>query len=130
MDGPKAAERAREAARGMESTYFQALSSQMCWDAVAAVQNKPPGRHIDENAAVVSSLDGLRAIPEGATIGFFDGKTLVHVMLSVGEGSAAGNKNACIGMGNPVGWEILDLTAGWQGTVFGERELVVRYKQI
>jgi len=130
MNGPTAANIAREAARGGNSTYFGALSQQMCWDAVAACQGRPPGRHIDENAQVVANMDALRTIPEGATIGFFDGGTLVHAMISLGGGSAAGTKNACVGLGNPIGWEILDLTQGWHATTFGPRHLLVRQRTL
>ena len=129
MDGPRAAAIAREAARG-QGTYFKALSEQMCWDAVAACQNKPPGRHIDENDQVVGNADALMSIPEGATIGFFAPGTLVHVMIGLGNGEAAGNKNACIGTGNPIGWEILDLMPYWNGSDFGPRNLTVRFRPL
>lgn len=79
---------------------------------------------------MAGNVDALRAIPEGATIGFFDGSTLVHVMLSLGNGHAAGNKNGCIGMGSPIGWEALDLSAGWNATNFGPRNLTVRYRPL
>jgi hypothetical protein len=51
----------------------------------------------------------MAALPVGHAIGFFDGERLVHMMLGVGDGQAAGNKNDCIGMGHPAGWEVLDL---------------------
>lgn len=130
MNGPTAANIAREAARGPNSTCFNALSEQMCWDAVAACQGREPGRHIDDSAELVASDDALRSIPEGATIGFFDSGTLVHAMISLGGGSAAGTKNGCIGMGNPIGWEILDLTLGWHSSTFGPRHLTVRQRPL
>lgn len=34
---------------------------------------------------------------------------IIHAMLSLGNGLAAGNKNACVGIGDPVGWQVLDL---------------------
>ncbi len=129
MDGTTAAGIAREAARG-GGTYFTALSAQMCWDAVATCQNRPPGRYIEETDTAIQNVDELRNIPEGATIGFFNAGTLVHAMISLGNGEAAGNKNACIGMGNPVGWEILDLTQLWNSGTFGPRNLVVCYRTI
>ena len=126
MNGTTAANIAREAARG-HGTYWRALSEQMCWDAVAACQGRAPGRHIDENATAVNNIDALRSIPEGATIGFFDGSKLVHVMISLGGGQAAGTKNGCIGMGSPIGWESLDLSTGWNAKTFGPRSLQLRY---
>jgi hypothetical protein len=129
-DGRTAARIAREAARG-RGTYFTALSAQMCWDAVAACQNRGPGRGVTEGDPEVTGAHDVRYIPEGASIGFFDGPVLVHEMISTGNGLACGNKNACIGMGNPVGWEELDLCRGnWQGSSFGPRGLTVRYRRI
>jgi hypothetical protein len=128
MDGPTAANIAREAAE-TQGTYFTSLSNEMCWDAVALCQGREPGRHIDENATLVRNDGDLSYIPEGATIGFFDGGVLVHAMISLGQGLAAGNKNACIGQGSPIGWEILDLAIGWGGPPgFGPRGLTVRFK--
>jgi hypothetical protein len=129
MDGLRAAAIAREAARG-QGTYFTALSEQMCWDAVAACQNRPPGQYIDQSDRRVANADELRNIPEGATIGFFTPGTLVHVMISLGNGEAAGNKNACIGVGSPIGWEILDLMLNWNGSDFGPRNLAVRFRPL
>ena len=52
----------------------------------------------------------------GNVIGFFEGAQIVHAMLCVGKGLAAGNKNNCVGIGSMVWWEILDLANGlaWQ----------------
>lgn len=36
-------------------------------------------------------------------------RRIVHAMLSLGYGHAAGNKNSCIGIGHDVGWERLNL---------------------
>ena len=128
--GTAAAAIAREAARGA-GTYFTALSSQMCWDAVALCQGRAAGRGVDINDAPVLGDSDVRGVPEGASIGFFDNGTLVHEMISLGDGTACGNKNACIGMGSPVGWEALDLRNGWgSGTTFGPRRLQVRYRRI
>lgn len=104
----------------------------MCWDAVALCQGRDPGRGVGVNDRLVTSAWALNGIPEGASIGFFDRGVLIHEMISVGNGAACGNKNACIGHGNPIGWERLDLSAGWNaGTnTFGPRRLQVRYCQI
>lgn len=51
-------------------------------------------------------------------------------MLSVGSGKACGTKNACIGIGGPLGWEMLDLTtleSHADGT-FGPRKLRVFHR--
>jgi hypothetical protein len=128
MDGPTAASIAREAARG-RGTYFTALTGLMCWDAVAACQGRPPGRYIDTIDELVRDVVTLRSIPEGATIGFFDRGTLVHVMIGVGNGEAAGNKNACVGTGSDIGWEILDLVPHMRGSGFGPRNLTVRFRR-
>lgn len=127
--GPKAAAIAREAARG--GTYWTALSTQMCWDAVAACQNRQAGRGVEIGDSPVLGDSDVRNIPEGASIGFFDNGTLVHEMISVGGGEACGTKNGCIGYGSPIGWEMLDLRNGWNsGSSYGPRKLQVRYRAI
>ena len=135
MDGPTAANIAREAARG-QGTYFTALSNEMCWDAVAACQGRVldavnEDRGVDVYDRVVKNANDMLSIPEGATIGFFERGRVVHVMIGLGRGEAAGNKNATIGLGSPVGWEKLDLMQGWkkEGT-FGPRNLAVRYRPL
>ena len=128
MNGSQAAEIAREAARG-QGTYFTALSGQMCWDAVAACQGRNPGRGVAETDPVVSAAEDIYTVPEGASVGFFDNGTLVHEMISVGNGEACGNKNECIGIGHAIGWEMLDLAgATWNNGRFGPRNLIVRYR--
>lgn len=128
--GPSAAAIAREAARG-QGTYYTALSSEMCWDAVALCQGRAAGRGVDINDKPVLGDSDARNIPEGASIGFFDRGTLVHEMISIGDGEACGNKNACIGYGSPIGWETLNLRNGWNsGSTFGPRRLEVRYRAI
>jgi hypothetical protein len=128
--GESAAKIAREAARG-QGTYFTALSNAMCWDAVALCQNRPSGRGVDINDTPVQGDSDVRGIPEGASIGFFDNGTLIHEMISVGGGEACGNKNACIGYGSPIGWELLNLRNGWgSGSSYGPRRLQVRYRRI
>ena len=63
----------------------------------------------------------IRVDPPDAYFRFIDdprGKRhIVHAMLSLGNGWAAGNKNSCVGIGRHVGWEILNLADGlnWTG---------------
>jgi hypothetical protein len=73
----------------------------------------------------VSNAEEMRQVPEGAFIAFirvdppdpyfrfvhdYRGKRhIIHAMISLGDGKAAGNKNSCIGIGRHVGWECLDL---------------------
>ncbi|WP_338927538.1 hypothetical protein [Mycetohabitans endofungorum] len=62
----------------------------------------------------INSAEALQSLPPGHVLGFFDlakkeEDQLVHVMISTGHGKAAGNKNACLGFGQPSGWEELDL---------------------
>ncbi len=135
MSGHEAARVARDAATNQDQTWAT-LSGLMCWDAVVYCQvaagRLPPaaitiGNHgevISEDDTRVTTSAGMRAVPQGAFIGFFDVGRLMHAMIAVGHGLAAGNKNECIGIGAPVGWEILDLanridwnadgTAGWR----------------
>lgn len=91
----------------------------------------------------VAGPNAMYRLEPGNAIGFFwstpQGVTMVHAMLCVGKGLAAGNKNDCVGVGHSLGWEILDLANGlhWQGntgtitapglTEEGGRELMVRY---
>ena len=127
--GTAAAAIAREAMRG-QGTYFTALSAEMCWDAVAYCQGRDGGPGVDLNDALVVGALDVSNIPEGASIGFFNNGTLVHEMISLGDGTACGNKNACIGHGSPVGWECLDLRNNWNGATYGPRNLRLRYRAI
>jgi hypothetical protein len=120
MSGKDAAQIARDAATGQNADYY-ALSSSMCWDAVMYCMVRggasDPGSITSSSFAhVVSTADRaitsgaeMRWAPQGAFLGFFEGSRLIHAMIATGHGFAAGNKNACIGIGSPVGWEILDL---------------------
>lgn len=112
-----AAQTAREAACPEHPLYLE-LSAAMCWDAVkhCAITTGLLKPDINAQHELVSQADGLihgreamAVLPEGHAVGFFDGDRLVHVMMSIGAGHAAGNKNDCIGMGHPAGWETLDL---------------------
>src|SRR6266545_4458233 len=103
----------------------------MCWDAVALCQGRDRGRGVETTDHPVLGDSDVRNIPEGASIGFFANGTLIHEMISVGGGEACGNKNATIGYGSPIGWELLDLRAGWDsGSSYGPRRLQVRYRAI
>lgn len=74
----------------------------------------------------------MRAVPAGAFIAFIEvdqadafhrsiaerdhvapqgRRHIIHAMLSLGDGRAAGNKNASVGIGDPVGWQVLDLAS-------------------
>ncbi|MCG1042898.1 hypothetical protein KQH60_10265 [Mycetohabitans sp. B8] len=115
--------------RALNKKEHSALSGKMCWDAVKYCALK--ARIITENqyesmsgkTDLVTSSDTrihnageLRNMPPGRTLGFFDSDTTWHVMLTTTEGKAAGNKNDYVGIGNPVGWEELDLDKlKWNG---------------
>lgn len=119
-----AAELARQATNPEHSQYMD-LSGAMCWDAVklCAVAAGAVGRKVDAQHGLVSHADALvvdreaiAALPAGLAVGFFDGERLVHAMVTVGDGHACGNKNDCVGLGHPVGWEALDLSnLRWDG---------------
>lgn len=139
MSGHIAAQVARDAYTGGMTPMFRKLSGQMCWDAVVTCQ-KEAGRRdpgeitINNHGQVISTDDGavtsigeMQRVPQGSFVGFFDAGRLVHAMIAVGAGCAAGNKNACIGIGNPIGWEILDLSKlDWSNV--GNRNLTVHYR--
>ncbi|HQX91838.1 MAG TPA: hypothetical protein PL007_00025 [Thermomonas sp.] len=145
--GHIAAQIARDTATGKSSEYFTLLSGKMCWDAVIECQvlagiKRPHSitthshDHVislTDDKAVCSATDML-GVPQGASIGFFRDGTLMHFMICVGAGMAAGNKNACIGIGSPVGWEILQLAKDLQWNSDGfehqETQYKVRYRAI
>jgi hypothetical protein len=140
----EAAKVARNAAKDKGQDYLQ-LSAMMCWDGVvecqvkagapkpAAIQSNNFEHVISLKDPAVTGVDEMRRVPEGAFIGFFDGTKLIHAMISTGAGLAAGNKNACLAIGNPVGWELLDLGnlvvwgAGGGATT---RNVQVRYREL
>jgi hypothetical protein len=144
VKGKIAAQIARDAATG-KGTDFGVLSGMMCWDGVvecqvkagapkpAAIQTNNYEHVISLKDPAVTGVDEMRRVPQGAFIGFFDGNKLIHAMISAGAGFAAGNKNACLGIGNPVGWEILDLgnLVVWQaGGGATTRNVQVRYREL
>lgn len=127
MRGHIAAQIARDAALDEHDNMYAMLSGLMCWDAVIACQVKagmarpaPVTTHehdhvISLDDTAVASRREMQRVPQGASVGFFRNGTLVHMMIATGAGTAAGNKNQCIGIGEPVGWEILDLGVIWRG---------------
>ncbi len=131
-----AAQRATKAANDTGSQDFTALSTKMCWAAVGflavpdIIKQKrfdqlfpsPNGGTYDvvgpalipkESGNIVKDTKDLTALEPGEVLGFYDGDKLTHAMLYTGDGCAAGNKNGCIGVGNPIGWEKLNLANGW-----------------
>ncbi len=130
--GQETARHARDSATAGDGADYLDLSSRMCWDAAAACVvraggNTPQpgtitadhfGSFVRLTDPLVSDADAMRKVAQGALLGFVetrDGKpVLVHAMVAVGHGMAAGNKNDCIGVGKSVGWEILDLAGELQ----------------
>ncbi len=134
-----AASVARGIAVHQDSLEFGKLSSEICWDAVAhcllLAGFKAPAVQLPSRPLLVNTRDpqilsaaAMGNVPEGHVIGFFtqkpgDSPIMYHQMIATGAGAAAGNKNSCIGIGSPVGWELLDLTTlNWQpgGRVVGD----------
>lgn len=127
---------AKTCATQKSTQEYRMLSSLMCWDAVlhvAMLAGVIPDRRyqtlkgkpqtlVNTNDPAVTDAAGMKAVPAGHAIGFFedDGGTpkIIHCMVSTGSGKAAGNKNDCVGVGSMVGWEELDLAAGlsWSGS--------------
>jgi hypothetical protein len=142
MSGHEAARIARDAATS-RTALFREFSALMCWDAVARCMELAgtqihPRRIMGESYAHVISQDDpaiadrgtMQRVPQGSFIGFFDGDRLIHAMIGVGFGMAAGNKNACIGIGGPVGWEILNLADELDWGNVGQRGLTVHYRSM
>lgn len=128
--GQLAAGYATQNATDQTTDGYLALSGSMCWDAVVmCAANSGAITEADKQLLgsitatnfstfvrttdpIVKSAADLRRVPQGAFMAFIENKgtpTLIHAMIATGHGLAAGNKNACIGVGSPVGWEILDL---------------------
>ncbi|WP_237577027.1 hypothetical protein [Mycetohabitans sp. B8] len=107
----------------------------VCWDAVkdcafkAGAISKNRYKSVDAKTDLVASSDRrinnaneLRNVPPGHTLGFFEAEVAksteppriatkpFHVMLTTGDNKAAGHKNGCLEIGNPSGWEELDLS--------------------
>ena len=136
----KAAKIAEKAAKG-KGLYYE-LCAKMCWESVERVAEKtgkykpkgPNGTNytafIDSTVNVIGDGDAMARVPAGAFLGFFLDNELRHAMMATGGGKAAGNKNECIGIGQSVGWEILDLGAAnlWNGGKFGKRGMTITYR--
>jgi hypothetical protein len=113
---PNVVQIAKDGVNNKPPQLFSNLSSKMCWDAVLycgylakLTDQEENGKNIiDSSASLVTNSSG---IPSGNIIGFFHDGDLKHAMISTGSGNAAGNKNDCMGIGNPVGWEELRLPA-------------------
>lgn len=143
MSGRVAAQIARDAATGQNGDYLK-LSGSMCWDAVVhcMIQGgaSDPGSITSARFShVISTMDPsitsggeMQHVPQGAVIGFFEGDRLIHAMIATGYGCAAGNKNACIGIGQPVGWEVLDLGGKLEwyngGVKVGQKIITLHYR--
>ncbi|WXK24510.1 hypothetical protein IHE33_14180 (plasmid) [Mycetohabitans endofungorum] len=107
----------------------------VCWDAVKDCAFKagaiPKNRYKLVNAKTdlvassdtrINNANELRNVPPGHTLGFFEAEVdelpeparietkPFHVMLTTGDNKAAGHKNGCIEIGNPSGWEEIDLS--------------------
>lgn len=114
-----------QAATDQNHAQFGNLSSDMCWDAVkrCGVAARAIDPNLDAQHGLVSPTDhpitsraAMENLPAGHAVGFFEGNRLAHVMLSVGDGHACGNKNSCVGVGRDIGWESLDLKSlQWNG---------------
>lgn len=120
-------------ARGVaspDSREYEQLATVMCWTGVAHVLElaqidvsklvirKETGKGMKvkvKHLLLVDSTNGTQLtsssnVPEGSVMGFFSRGEMIHAMISLGGLKAAGTKNNCIGLGNPYGWEILDLS--------------------
>lgn len=80
---------------------------------------------VSRDDARVQDADEMRRVPAGAFVAFIEveppdrlnrgfgvpegRRHIIHAMVSLGNGLAAGNKNSAIGIGESVGWEVLDL---------------------
>lgn len=117
---------AKEIASQNSKEYLN-VSALMCWDAVAYCAKlagvisegrwkQLKGAPAEIYATNFSRVSGpsLAALSPGSMLGFFEEaggqKKLIHAMIYLGNNEAAGNKNNCIGLGNAVGWEVLNLT--------------------
>ena len=133
LKGQKIADYAKKIASERErgSDVWKKLTSLQCWDGVLicalesgeitestfnALKNiyaNSYSTYISKSDPVVRNRQGMMNVPRGSFLGFIDisdpRNPLIHAMVAIGEGKAAGNKNDCIGIGSMFGWEILDL---------------------
>ncbi len=119
-------------ASGISLNLYQRLSLLQCWDAAllcawsangiqcaqvnmtasgfGVIQVNSFSRLFGANPAKVPSIGHLMNLPRGCFIGFVRKGVLRHVMLHIGQGFGAGNKNDCVlKSGKSVGWEKLDM---------------------
>ena len=111
----------------VNSTDFSNLTALMCSDAVkycafkAGIIDQNKYHRIQGKYDLVAPTDqmivganAMYRLERGNVIGFYwqtdNGPILVHAMISLGNGLAAGNKNDCVGVGRPLSWEKLDLS--------------------
>lgn len=146
-----------------DNASFGVISKLMCWDAaiyfafraglidtnkyqaLVSVNPYAPNNLVGLHDHAAEKAQEMRQIPAGHIIGYFslehrERPELVHAMVSLGGGHAAGNKNDCIGIGMPAGWEILDLGGlKWvtgqkhftsQGRLVPQRDVIVRYRHL
>ena len=151
--GPLVAMAEREAGEDGRTGLYGELTALMCWSAVAHCAYKA-GSITEKKCENIKNLDVANSeayvttadtevkdasvmsdVPAGSFLGFFNGDTIVHGMLALGKGRAAGNKNSCIGIGAHLGWQILDLAADlhWHaagGFWDGWRRLTIHYRPL
>ena len=124
----------------------------MCWDALVLCARKSGALDKYKHASLWSTINihhfehfvstrdfkirsknDMFNVPQGSFIGFFSSSgRIIHALMATGAGFAAGNKNECIGIGQPVGWENLNLAGGGLNWHFGggfNREIIhVHYR--
>jgi hypothetical protein len=131
--GEQAADFAIKCADDINAHCYKELSSKMCWDAVILcaynsqaiskkmyeamkdkITTEKYSAFIANTDPVIDNADAMRKVPKGSYLGFIEISTnkLIHAMIATGDGYAAGNKNSCIGIGRPVGWENLNIADG------------------
>ncbi len=117
-----------QAKAATETTHalYRKLASKKSWDAAESVMVTANIISLKEASKFNAFKDlikledapveELMGIPKGYIVGFFkiDSKTkkerLIHVMISLGDGKAAGVNNKLIGLGNNRKWEEIDFS--------------------
>lgn len=155
--GMKFAKKADDATN-QGSALFASLSAMMCWDAVLAcahnagilndaqvVAMKPTNveqwdKFVPLREPHVQTRKHMRLVPPGALLAFLEvsrvgiPRKIIHAMVSLGNGWAAGTKNNCLDIGMGV-WEKHNLAdvLDWRDGSFlvgGRREVMVTYRDI
>jgi hypothetical protein len=101
---------------------------------------------VRNNDPKVKNAAEMLSVPQGSILAFIDEHSghsgdrwsLVHAMIAVSHGWAAGNKNSCIGIGDDFGWQLLDLATRLSWTTEGEiqqmangtRRLTLRFRRL